>query len=390
MDEAERLVVTAERRLAAGEPSLAAVAAEVARAVLSKGALLEDEPDVAWANDQRRIAHERVRRARRASWTAALDLGDRGTALEVATAAVASDPLDEEDHRAVMLAHYEGGESVAALAAYERLRKTLVEELGADPGADTEALYVTILRGDAPSRPQVPLAHASAAPTSPSEADFVGRADELARLAQAWSAAADRQPSVILLVGEGGVGKTRLAEELAHLARGTGGVLLLGRCYEAEHSLFIQPVVEALRSFVVSAPPDVVRDAAGEWAGTLGELVPEIRQMLWPVGYERAPGQLELRRSFEAVTTFLQRLSERHTVLVLLDDLHEAGQSTLELLHFLARRLSRERILILATVRAQQGVSAIDQLSDAARVSTLARWPTRRSPSWPGESGPST
>jgi DNA-binding SARP family transcriptional activator len=83
-----------------------------------------------------------VRQARRAAWSAALAVGEHSAALEAATRAVESNPLDEEAHRARIRALYLGGDGASALAAYEHLRTTLVEELGTDPSRQTEAVYL--------------------------------------------------------------------------------------------------------------------------------------------------------------------------------------------------------------------------------------------------------
>jgi predicted ATPase len=207
------------------------------------------------------------------------------------------------------------------------------------------------------------------------EAGFVGREAELEDLAGAWTAAAARRPSLLLVAGEAGIGKTRLIQEAAELARATGGLVAWTRCYEAERSLFLQPLTEAVRTAVLALPPARLGVAAGDGAGTLAELVPEVRRLLDPPPYQRAPAELERRRSFEAVTGFFRGLAAQQPVLLVVDDLHQAGTSTLELLHFLARRLDRDRLLLLATVRAEEGAEALAALADVARVLELGPLP---------------
>jgi CheY-like chemotaxis protein len=151
------------------------------------------------------------------------------------------------------------------------------------------------------------------------------------------------------------------------------------RCYEAERSLFLQPVAEAVRAAALALPPARLPAAAGESAGTLAELVPELRRLLDLPAYERAPAELERRRSFEAVTAFVRGLAAQQPLLLALDDLHQAGASTLELLHFLLRRLAGDRLLVVATVRAEEGADALAALADVGRVLDLGPLPAAAS-----------
>jgi DNA-binding SARP family transcriptional activator len=443
LEEATRLAGEAGARLPA-EPALALAAAERALALLGRGPFLADEPDADWALPARREAERLAARARRLAWDAALAVGDHARALAHADAATTVDPLDEAAWRAVMAAHTAAGEPAAALAAYERLRQTLAEELGTDPAPESQALHLAILRlrgaepgpgslsaepgtrsvqGEAeagslqaelgasvpghrarrpdgartpgpPSQvggwgPRTPPAGQSSAggprttsapglaspAAAPADAGFVGREGELADLARAWEGAVGGQPRLVLVAGEAGIGKTRLVEAAAELASATGGLVVQARCYEAERSLFLQPVAEAVRAAALALPPDRLAAAAGEAAGTLAELVPELRRLLDLPGYERAPAELERRRSFEAVTAFLRGLAAQQPLLLTLDDFHQAGAATLELLHFVARRLAGDRVLVVATVRAEEGAESLAALADVGRVLELGPLP---------------
>jgi len=263
LDEAEQMVAEAERRNGAGQPALARVATERARELLGAGRLFQEEASAEWVEAGQRELDRLVRRARRADWLASMELSDHRRAIEAAEAAVASDPLDEEAYGVVMRAHHASGEPGRALAAYERLRTVLQEELGADPGPGTQALHLAILRGEPIVVETAPTAPTGAAPAVP-DPGFVGRQQEIELLSKGWSAAAEGDPSLILIAGEAGIGKTRLADRVTKLARTTGGLVVQARCYEAERSLFLQPVVEAIRALVVGVSPDVLRQIAGE------------------------------------------------------------------------------------------------------------------------------
>jgi DNA-binding SARP family transcriptional activator len=146
LEEAGRLATEAGARLA-GQPALALAAAERPLDLLGRGPFLADEPDADWAAPPRRETERLSARCRRLAWEAALALGDPDRALLPARAAVAADPFDEPAWRAVMTASADAGEPAAALAAYERLRQTLAEELGTDPAPETQALHLALLRG---------------------------------------------------------------------------------------------------------------------------------------------------------------------------------------------------------------------------------------------------
>jgi predicted ATPase/class 3 adenylate cyclase/DNA-binding SARP family transcriptional activator len=170
---------------------------------------------------------------------------------------------------------------------------------------------------------------------------FIGRARELGRLEQALEAAAAGTGATMLVAGEAGIGKTRLAAELAARARDAGFEILVGRCLDLVGSeLAYQPFVEALREL-----PVVTSEGAGSqqrvFADTLAQLA------------ERAGSA---------------------PVLLVLEDLHWADASTLDLVVFLAHNLDAQRVLLLATYRADELASAerVRRLEDAARRSSSA------------------
>jgi DNA-binding SARP family transcriptional activator len=379
VDEARSLVAEAEARLAAAEPSLAFAAAAQALAFLDGGCLLSDEPDAPWAGQEQALVDALLARGRRCAWRAAARLGDHDGAIAVASAAVQSNPLDEEAHQAIMRAHHESGGQGAALAAYERLRGVLAEELGADPGPETRELHRVILQSgvveDADEAAGGRHGRATGTVTLAANPRFVGREPELQQLSRQWADAVAGSPSLLVITGEAGIGKTSLAEEVTRLAQATGGAVARARCYEAERSLFLQPVVEAVRALMATLRPGMVREVAGGWAGTLSELVPEAGRLLGSPAYTAAPPELERRRCFEAITAFLRGLAVQRPVLLLLDDLHNAGASSVELLHFLLRRLSTDRLLVLATVRQEESVRALEQLAGIGHVTELGPLP---------------
>ncbi|MGX6604753.1 ATP-binding protein [Micromonosporaceae bacterium Da 78-11] len=340
----------AGRRLAGGEPARStAIAARVLEA-LGTGEALPEDRDAEWAGPARAEAAELIRRARHLAADAALATAEPRTARSLAAAAIAVDSYDEDAYRLLMRAETALAEPARALAAYERLRTALADEFGCDPAPLTRALHLSILREEEPA-------------TSPAaEPPLPGRAPETRLLAHAWREAVAGRPALVLISGEAGIGKTRLAGEAVALAGRTGGDVLSARCYAAESSLFLQPFVDALGQHAARTPADLVRQVA---APALAELVPQVGALLGDVPGAPVPPELARSRAYEAVTGYLTGIAGRRPTLLLLDDLHTAGLATVELLHYLARH-AHGRLLVVATVRADEGASALSTLAEVA------------------------
>ncbi|WP_212911878.1 helix-turn-helix transcriptional regulator [Streptomyces sp. TS71-3] len=201
---------------------------------------------------------------------------------------------------------------------------------------------------------------------------FVGRDDELELLRDALARAAGAaarepaaggpraghpdpsedpdlagEPQALLLGGEAGVGKTRLVEEFAALARREGAVVACGGCIEiGAEGLPFAPFSAALRSLRRQLPEEMAVAAAGQEA-ELARLLPELGEA--PRGLH---DEEDMARLFELTTRVLTRLAAGRTLVLVLEDLHWADASTRHLLAFLLRTLSTPRIVVLATFRA--------------------------------------
>ena len=365
--DAEAGVLDAESQLSSGAFAPACTTARDVLAILDAGEFLEDDPYAQWAEAPRRRAEALKRRARRTLWTAALETDDPRAAVEAASAAVESDPFDEEAHRALMRADHRRGDRGAALLAYKRLERSMYEEMGAAPAWETTALYEAIVAG----KPEPPSSDVHGAGDGRRPSPLVGREAELEELRRAWNDAVAGTSALVFLCGPPGSGKSRLASEVVAMAEDAGGVALRARCNEAERSLFLQPILEALRAFLETSPDDVVRELVGNWAGTVGELLPSLRAGLGDAGYQRTGPELEHRRSLEAVTEVVARMAQRRPTLLVVEDIEHAGASTLEALRFIAGRLQAERLLIVVTVRPEEGREAIETLEHAGREIVL-------------------
>lgn len=374
VEDAEHLVDEAESSLRAGDISVALAAALQALRLLERGPLLADEPPRDWVLEARAFADRVTRRARRAVWTAALALRDWPTACDCARQAVEIDALDEEAHRAYMTAAHAAGQTANALEDYDRLRRTLANELGVTPDPQTTALHLALLRGQSLDLPAVPVL-ATGFRRQSLDPVFVGRTAELDRIAEIWREVLLGCGRLLCVSGEAGIGKSRFAQEAAATASASGALVLSSRCYEAESSLFLQPVLEALRGTVALLSPDVVRFAAGRHGPVLAELLPDVAPLLPAEPLARADQEWARRRSFDAVVALVRGFARRQPVLLLIDDLHHAGASTVELLHLLVRRLATEPVLVLATLRPEEGMDELLMLTEVGDVLELGALP---------------
>ncbi len=358
LDAAARLCDQAEGKLVTAV-AVALAAAERAHELLSAGTAIGDEPYADWADPAREQVRRLLRRVRLAAAEAALATGDPRLATGYAEAAMAADPLDEAAHRWYMSASAAAGEPAKALAAYEALRRRLGRDLGTDPAPQTRELHLAILReqggGLAAGHNGLEGGNSGGrmGDTVRRGLTLVGRDGEIGALRGAWTRAVGGQPGFVMIVGEAGIGKTTLAEFFAVEAAEDGGTVLRTRCYETERSLFLQPIVEAITPVVATTSAGLLRQMLGEHAAAAAGLLPEVAAILGPPPPGRGSMEMERRRAFEAVRAFLRSLAERNPVLVLVDDLQYAGQSTVELMHFLGRQPAGSRLLVVATLRAE-------------------------------------
>lgn len=182
---------------------------------------------------------------------------------------------------------------------------------------------------------------------------LVGRATELAEVRQLWQRALDGQGHAVLLSGEPGAGKTRLAREVTIQAAVDGAVVLTGGCYEYEATTPYLPFVEAFRRWVREQTDDEkLRAALGDDAPQIAKLAPEIEKRLGPFpARAELPPHEERLLFFDAVAHVFSNSARTKGLLFYADDLHWADRGTLWLLGHLLRNLRDERVLIVGCYR---------------------------------------
>ncbi len=181
---------------------------------------------------------------------------------------------------------------------------------------------------------------------------FVGREDETEELRSALASAISGEGKIVLLTGEPGIGKTRMAEELATYARLRNAQVLWGRCHERAGQPSYWPWVQAIRTYVHTKDLQALASDMGSGAADIAQVVTEIRDRLPGLATPPALEPDEARfRLFDSITTFLKNASNREPLVIVLDDIQWADEASLLLLQFLAREIQSARVLVIGTVR---------------------------------------
>ena len=281
-----------------------------------------------------------------------------------------------------MLALYRAGRQAEALDAYRDTRRVLIDQLGIEPGRELRELHQAIVEQD----PSLDLRGRPQPATSSSDgrgtAAFVGRDRELAEMTVGLEDAIGGQGRLFLLSGEPGIGKSRLAEELARHARNRGALVLVGRCWEAGGAPAFWPWVQSLRSYLRASDRDDLVSELGPGAAEIAPILPELYELIPGLPRPIAPESEGARfRLFHAIAEFLRRASEKRPLVLIVDDLHAADTPSLLLLRFLTRELGSMHALLVAAMR---DVDPIPGEPLTAMLAEVAREPITRRASLAG------
>ena len=199
---------------------------------------------------------------------------------------------------------------------------------------------------------------------------FIGREREMAEIVAALDGAVEGRGGLVMLAGEPGIGKTRLTEELAAVAKERGALVTWGACYEDGSAPPYWPWTQAIRS-LLTEPSGAVLNELEPRAAVIAEIVPEVRDVMPDMrpAPEVDPAQARFRL-FDSVTSFLNEIATLRPVVLVLDDLHWADRSTLDLLEFVAREVASRPMLIVGGYRDME-LSRRHPLSET--LATLAR-----------------
>lgn len=268
---------------------------------------------------------------------------DYASALQYAQKLLIKEPLREDLYRTIMRLQAQNRDLAGVAQTYRDMCATWREELGITPAAETIELADQILKGEV---------RASMEATQSQALPLIGRIPEWGRLQDAWKQATTGSNTMVLIQGESGIGKTRLALELQTLVDNQGYRTVFAGCYPAVRSLAYSPVIAWLRSIPVPVLSPI-------WLSELSRLLPELAEKIPDLP---RPGPIQeswqLRRWYEAIE---RMLSSSQPLLLIVDDIQWSDSETLQLLAYLLRGNSGTQVLLVATMRIEE------QLDDSVR-----------------------
>jgi DNA-binding SARP family transcriptional activator/tetratricopeptide (TPR) repeat protein len=299
-----------------------------------------------WAGRERARVSAMARDALRQAIKSSRDRCEWTDVRHQAERLVGLDPFDETAYGELMRAFWMQGDRAAALDCYEGLKGVLHDELQSQPSQEIDALAERIrqrpVRGGWSTQRLLRESQTSLLHDPP----FVGRKRELSVLSEEWDRVARGETRTVALMGAGGIGKTRLADEFINGLALHDVTILRGCCYEAEQTLPYGPVAEALRQGISTLD---LNDVKPLWLAELARIVPEVCEQY---GDLPEPSVLDAegsrRRLYEGIAQVFRSACETRPVLFFVDDVHWADDSSVALLHYLHRRVSNGMYLLTA------------------------------------------
>ena len=291
---------------------------------------------------------------------------DHEATIRHAQSIIDMEPTDEAAVRIQMQAHLARGDRGAALRSYHRYAEVLERDLALQPGEAIRAIYRQ-LRASTPNREA--LQGEDTAPVA--DVPFVGREPELDQLNHAWKTAREGRAHVVLVSGEPGIGKSRLAQELGRRVRAAGHVVASARAYEAAGRLPWGPVIDLLRSDALRSHIDTLGTV---WRAELARLLPELLEAAPAPAPSRAGDLGQRHRLFDAVSRVI--VGDRPRLLII-DDLQWCDAETIDVIGFVVRSGPPAPVLIVGTVRSEEIpehhplVGLIDALGHDKAVTTV-------------------
>lgn len=275
-------------------------------------------------------------------------------ATDSVTRWLAINPLNERAHQRLIRLYLAAGDQSAALRAYGACRALLEKELRAAPAPETEALAERARASQSRGAEHQRAAPRARPPSSQTTGPLVGRAAEFTHLVEVYHAVRQGQPRVVVIQGEAGIGKTRLATEFLGRAVGAGADILQGRAFETGGRIPYQPLVDELRPRLEreNAPDNLLDDI---WLAELSRLLPELRERypdLPPLPTDEVTARTRL---YEAVARLGQALAQRAPLVLFVDDVQWADAASLDVLRYASRRWTESgtTVMLLLCLRSE-------------------------------------
>ncbi|HXF95709.1 MAG TPA: AAA family ATPase [Gemmatimonadales bacterium] len=307
-----------------------------------------------WTDEWRARLLPRIRDCLVRQMDAGRRLGDFATVERHAQVLYEIDPLSEDAVRGIIEARAWVGDRTNALKAFAAYEARLVEELGAKPGPELQRMANLLREGRPSSRPQP---RAVGEPGERAERRFepetlIGREREFSVLYDAWLAARQRKPGIVVLTGDPGLGKTTLANAFASTCQLEGAVIARAQAYDAERELPFAVLSELVRQLAIQR---AIGCADPEALSELTRLTPEVAAQFpgVPKPLEWAAEIVPLRLADAFVKTVAAAAEESPVVLVV-DDVHAADNASAAILHIVARKLPPARLLVILAARSAE------------------------------------
>lgn len=368
-------VATFERLVADGSERALAQASALYRGDLLEGLDVAAGGFNAWLEAERRRLCRTATAAMRRLLERQAGAGAIDGAVATAERLLRVDPLQEAVHRTLIRLYDRQGRRADAMRQYRACADLLRRELGTEPEPATHEAYRALVPGHALRGAGGGASHAAAGASSTGRggerAPFVGRAAQLTELRRRLTHAASGHGGVIALLGEAGIGKTRLTEELIAGTAEKDVLTLCGRAYESGRVLPFSLWVDALEREARTRMPEL-EDLGHAWARDLDPLFPGARR-----SSTRSPRAGDRLRLFEAMSQLIEWLAAGRTLLIVLEDLHWADDMSLRLLAYLGRRIAGWPVLAIVSARPEEmeGTALAAALGELERDRHLARFP---------------
>ncbi|RPI91411.1 MAG: hypothetical protein EHM40_15790 [Chloroflexi bacterium] len=323
-----------------------------------------------WLLTERTHLHAHYERGLQELIARLIVLGSYESAIQRSRQLVQANPLLEQAHAHLIWLYARTGQIQAALGQFETCREILKRELAVEPTTSLSALYEDVRTGKLSPTFPVAIPLTPQTPDLRQAINLVGRAVELEQISRQWQEACRGRGNVILVQAEAGGGKTYLIHEFArHIS---GAQLVWGSCYESTRSLPYHPWIELLETRLSELSDEAIHGLSPFCLQQLHRLVPSLAGRL---GLKSAallpPGSDETERLFTAIHEFLFRPAEARPGLIFIDDLQWADQASLQLFHFLARRIPDASALLIGAYRTEEvdAASALQTvLADLGRL----------------------
>jgi DNA-binding SARP family transcriptional activator len=348
---------------------------------LYKDDYLISDPYADWLQTERERLRERFFNALLQTADIYALQGRYPDAITVARRLLARDEVRENAYQSLMRFQAESGDSAGALLTYERCRAVLSDELGADPSPLTQTLHQRILNGEIEPRTTPPqimapsLAHVEMAPGDnrgaprlPQRAllpvldleflpTFIGREDEVRQIEERLHKGLDGHGSLLVMDGEAGVGKTRLAYHV--LQRAAHEITVIsGACQLLEQDLPFAPLADALGRYLYGLPDAVIRSLPAANLSHLAQIMPSLQDHMpllqLPPPELVATAEESRLRLIDSIASFLITLARLRPLVLFLDDLQWADADTLAVLSRLTQRLNDNTIFVLLAYRNEE------------------------------------